>query len=110
MIAYCGLSCSDCPAYIATQKDDDDERRKVAEMWSKEFNHDFNLEDINCDGCLDGERVFHYCTICEIRKCAREKSIVNCAHCNEYVCEKLEKFFEMAPEAKKELEGIRKEL
>ena len=35
IIAYCGLICSECPAYIATQKDSDEERKKVAEKWSK---------------------------------------------------------------------------
>ena len=29
IIAYCGLNCSDCPAYIATQKDDIEELKKV---------------------------------------------------------------------------------
>ncbi|KUK85723.1 MAG: Uncharacterized protein XE03_1923 [candidate division TA06 bacterium 34_109] len=28
MIAFCGLICTECPAFIATQKNDDIERKK----------------------------------------------------------------------------------
>ena len=110
MIAFCGLVCSDCPAFIATKKDDDEERSKVAEMWSK---HDATLkpEDINCDGCLaDSEMVFKFCNVCEVRKCGKEKGVVNCAYCDDYACDKLTKIFKMAPEAKTNLDEIRKNL
>ncbi|MGB9718029.1 MAG: DUF3795 domain-containing protein [Thermoproteota archaeon] len=40
LIAYCGLICSECPAFIATQRDDDAERKRVAEL-SKEFGGSF---------------------------------------------------------------------
>jgi len=35
MIAFCGLTCTECPAFIATRKDDDGERKKVAEFFAK---------------------------------------------------------------------------
>jgi len=38
-----------------------------------------------------------------------EEGLENCAACSEYTCEKLEKFFEHAPEAKEGLEKIRNE-
>ncbi|MCK4571680.1 DUF3795 domain-containing protein, partial [candidate division WOR-3 bacterium] len=44
MIAYCGIICTECPAFLATQKDDDEERKKVAEMWSTD-EHNIKLED-----------------------------------------------------------------
>ena len=111
MIAFCGINCTKCPALLATQKDDDIERRRVAEMWSKEFNADIKPEDINCDGCLsESERIFNYCKVCEVRKCAQERSVENCAHCDDYACEKLNKIFGMAPDARPTLEEIRKNL
>jgi len=112
MVAYCGIVCSECPALLATQEDDDAKRRKVAEAWSKQFNVDIKPEQVNCDGCpSEGKRVFFYCNICEIRKCGQEKRIENCAYCDEYACEKLTKFFTtMVPEAKTTLEEIRKSL
>jgi hypothetical protein len=111
MIAFCGLTCTDCPAFIATGKDDDLERKKVAELWSKEFNCKIKPEDINCDGCLvESDRVFNYCKVCEIRKCGQEKEVKNCAYCVDYACEKLIKFFDMAPDVKTALVEIRKNL
>jgi len=111
MIAFCGLTCSECPAYIATQREDDDERRKVAEMWSKEFKVELKPEDINCDGCIsNSERLFGHTKVCEIRRCGLDKKIKNCAYCDEYACEKLTDFFKVAPEAKNNLDEVRKSL
>ena len=111
MIAFCGLTCTECPAFIATQKDDDKERKKVAKVWSKEFNSDIKPEDVNCDGCLEESgRLFNYCKVCEIRKCGQKKEVKNCAYCDDYACEKLTKFFDIAPDAKTALTEIRKNL
>jgi hypothetical protein len=111
MVAYCGLTCTDCPAFIATHKDDDDERKKVAEEWSKDYNATLKPEDINCDGCVtDSENLFSHTKVCEIRKCGKDKKVENCAHCDEYACDRLTEFFKMAPEAKTNLEEIRKNL
>jgi hypothetical protein len=108
MIAYCGIICTECPAFLATQKDDPVERAKVAEMWSQQFNAELKPEDINCDGCLlDSPRLISHCHVCEIRKCGREKQVVNCAHCDDYGCEKLTAFLDMVPRAKGTLEEIR---
>ncbi|TKJ47939.1 hypothetical protein CEE34_01120 [Candidatus Aerophobetes bacterium Ae_b3a] len=109
MIAFCGIVCTECEAFLATQKDDDNERRKVAELWCKEFKAEIKPEDINCDGCLsENGRLFDHCKVCEIRQCAQEKDIKNCAYCDDYACEKLNKFFDEASEAKITLEEIRK--
>jgi hypothetical protein len=110
-IAYCGLICTDCPAYIATQNDDDDIRKTTAEDWTKRYNHQFKIEDINCDGCIAGtDRVIGQCLVCIVRKCGQEKGVTNCAYCEEYVCDELAKYFEMAPVMKANLEEIRKGL
>jgi hypothetical protein len=109
MIAYCGISCSDCPTFIATQKNDDKMREETAKKWSEMFHADIKPDDINCDGCpTDSKKLFNYCGMCEIRKCAREKSVKNCAYCADYPCEKLAAFLKDAPEAKAALDEIRK--
>ena len=109
--SYCGIICAKCDAFIATHKNDGELRKKTAEMWSKEYHSDIKPEDINCNGCLsDGKAVFNYCNICEIRKCASAKNVANCAHCSEYACEKLSKFFGMAKDAKTVLDEIHKTL
>ena len=111
MVAFCGIVCTECPAFVATQNDDDVGRKKVAEAWSKQFNMPMKPEDVNCDGCVSGsKRLVNYCHICEIRKCGQAKLVVNCAHCDDYACEKLTKFFATAPQTKATLEEIKKSL
>lgn len=76
MIAFCGLNCHECGAFLATKENDDKKRAKVAQEWSKLFKIEIKPEDINCDGCLsDGGRLFNYCKVCEIRKCGKEKGV-----------------------------------
>lgn len=111
LISFCGLICSDCGAFIATQNDDNEKRKKVAEEWSREYHVEFKPEAINCDGCTsESPRIFNYCHVSEIRACGREKKVKNCAYCLDYPCEKLNKFFEMAPAARANLEEIKKSL
>ena len=110
-IGFCGIVCSNCPAFIATKKDDDREREKVAKQWAEEYKHEFKVQDINCDGCRIKEgRHIEYCDVCEIRSCAMEKKVENCAYCEKYICEKLNNFFDIAPHVKEALEEIRKTL
>jgi len=108
MVAYCGLVCTDCEAFMVTQKNDTAKRKELAEAWSKQFGHEIKAEEINCDGCLslDGRHI-SYCNVCDVRKCGMEKDVENCAYCIDYKCEKLEKFHEQAPKAKGNLEEIR---
>ncbi|MCW4020509.1 MAG: DUF3795 domain-containing protein [Candidatus Bathyarchaeota archaeon] len=94
MLGYCGESCSDCPIFIATQKNDDKLRRRVAELLTKQYGEEYRQEDINCDGCLTkGSRVFSPCKKCEIRKCGEEKKAKDCTYCEGYPCEKLSEWF-----------------
>lgn len=111
LIAFCGIACHECGAFLATQTDDNAKRKEVAELWSKQFNSEIKPEDINCKGCTSEEDVrFSYCRVCEIRKCAEEKKVVNCAHCESYPCDKLSEFLKMVPEAKQKLDEIRSKL
>jgi hypothetical protein len=106
------LICTDCPAYLATQADDDDARERVAAQWREE--HDaphITAASINCDGCLGQEgRKFSHCFECEYRACATSRNVINCAHCADYACEKLERFFGFVPAARAVLDGIRSAL
>ena len=110
IIAYCGLDCSKCSAFIATQKSDIEEKKKIAERWTKDLHVDFEPEDITCDGCKS-ERISGWCSkICKVRPCAENRKVETCAHCDDYACEKLKKFISTEPEATKKLEEIRKTL
>jgi hypothetical protein len=108
IVSICGLPCSECGAYLATINNDDEKRREVAELWSKQYGAEIKAEDINCESCLsDSENVFSHPKVCEIRKCGKERRVLNCAYCSEYACEQLQKFFEMVPDAKQRLDKIK---
>jgi hypothetical protein len=106
----CGIRCSDCDAYIATQNDDDELRKKLARESSERAGREISPEEINCDGCIHEGRHIGYCAECDIRICGMKKEVLNCAYCEDYACEMLSKFFDMVPEAKVNLENLRKNL
>jgi hypothetical protein len=111
MIAYCGLDCSACPAFKATQSGDMDELARVAEEWSEQFGRDIPAESILCDGCKqDTGRLTGYCSICQVRGCGREKDVITCAHCADYACSDLENHPGFLAEGKANLEKIRESL
>ena len=107
MIAFCGLNCYECGAFIAKQNNDDKKRAEVAREWSDLFKEEIKPEDINCDGCRsEGGEHFSYCNVCEIRKCGMEKEVVNCGYCIDYPCERLDFIFNAAPDTKRRLDDI----
>ena len=111
-VAVCGLLCDDCIAFIATQRNDDQLRAKVVEAWSTEQER-LELKDINCDGCLAQGRLYPFCSACEVRKCALENGVANCADCDLYPCAKLEELWESfrtvsGAEARANLDRMRK--
>ena len=84
MIAYCGLDCEACEAYIATKNDDDELRRKVAKLWSELNNVEITPEMINCEGCrVDGVKTVYCDSLCEIRQCAMKRKYETCGDCTE---------------------------
>jgi len=113
MIAYCGLVCHTCQILQVTREEDSEKKAQmiaeIVEQCKKHYGVEHKPEDITgCDGCLtENGRLFSGCKDCQIRKCAKAKGIESCAYCNEYPCEKLEKFFVTEPDAKRRLEQIR---
>jgi len=112
IVATCGLVCTDCEVYIATQANDHQALERMAERAREEFGvPDASAESAMCDGCLgEGGRKIGYCFECEIRACAVEHGVVNCAHCADYACGRLEGFLSQAPDARTVLEEIRQSL
>jgi hypothetical protein len=112
-IAFCGLDCAQCEAYLATQANDDMAKERIAAKWRVEYNSpNLPLSAVTCDGCtvLHG-RAGGYCGECPIRACAIEHKVANCAHCADYAtCQKLLGFLANVPVAKANLEDIRQTL
>jgi len=99
-VAYCGIVCNECPIFIVTVDDDNEKRKEMAQRWQKESGVKIRPEDINCDGCLsDTGIIIEYGVNCEIRKCGEEKQVRNCAYCENYICDKLYKFYKRAQKA-----------
>ncbi|MHB8084860.1 MAG: DUF3795 domain-containing protein [Dehalococcoidia bacterium] len=105
MLAYCGLQCFKCPAYLATQTDDNKLRADCAQLWSKWAKITIKPEQINCDGCKAGGRLFFFCNACAVKKCAIGKGLDTCALCSDYVCEKLQDLMKLDPNVRKAIEG-----
>lgn len=91
----CGLDCSSCAAFIATQNNDESLREKTAKEWTERYRKDgrnrppVKAENINCNGCLSDGPIYLYCRQCKIRQCGLEKNIKNCSECVDYRCDKL---------------------
>ena len=106
-IAYCGLDCEQCDAYIATLHDDQALREKTAKLWA-ELNHVPILpEHINCQGCrADGAKTVFCEQLCAVRRCARQRGADTCGDCPEMeTCPTVGAIFANAPQAKKNLIG-----
>ena len=84
LIAYCGLDCEKCEAYIATQNNDNALREKVARLWSEMNGVEITPEMINCDGCrVNGVKTPFCDKYCQIRQCALGKAFETCGNCSE---------------------------
>ena len=84
-------------------------REAIAELYTKEYGMSIMVEAISdCDGChSDNGRLFPGCRNCSIRTCAMEKSLENCAHCDNYACDSLMELFQHDAMAKEQLDKIR---
>ncbi|NHJ20940.1 MAG: DUF3795 domain-containing protein [Candidatus Lokiarchaeota archaeon] len=109
ILSYCGINCAECPAYLATQKNDAEEIKKVANEWSSDAMK-FAPEELYCDGCINDGKLVSWAPKCDIRICCREKGLENCAYCIDYFCDKLKNTFDKSPSAKENLEEIRQNL
>jgi hypothetical protein len=106
-VGACGIVCSNCPAFQATQENDDTKRAKVAEEWSLEP-YPIRPGDVNCDGCMiEGGRTMVFVADCIVRSCAAENGYETCAECADFGCEKLDMPWKMSPDARKVLEELR---
>ena len=104
-IAICGLDCERCEARLATVRNDDALRAKVARHWSELNAAEITPDMINCDGCrMDGAKTVFCDKLCPIRQCARGKGRETCGECGEWeTCEKLSVVIRNNPDARRNL-------
>lgn len=109
MIAYCGLDCEKCDAYLATIHDDQTLRKKTASLWAELNQAPILPEHIHCFGCRgDGIKTVFCDRICGIRRCALEKGIATCGVCpNLERCPTVGEILKKNPSALKNLKNGR---
>ena len=112
IIAFCGIDCAACQAYIGTQNDDEELLKKTAEEWST-ADELLTPEDVICYSCTQTEkRLFVWSVHCKMKDCCREKDIPNCAYCDEYACDDLKKLWDVveSQSPRTTLDDVRREV
>ena len=90
-IACCGLDCESCEARLATVRNDEALRRRVAALWSELNGVAITPEMIHCVGCrIEGVKTPYCASLCPIHPCARSRGFETCGSCKEMdACQKL---------------------
>ena len=83
IIAACGYRCDLCPVFEKNIGNSD--KNKLSEGYLRYFDYKVSPEEIkSCGGCSkEGD------ANCPVEPCVIERDIENCAHCDEFPCEKL---------------------
>lgn len=106
MIAYCGLDCEKCDAYLATIHDDQALREKTAKLWAELNKAPILPAHINCEGCrVDGVKTVYCDNLCSIRQCALKRGVTACGDCSDLNdCQTISAFIANNPDAYKNLQ------
>jgi hypothetical protein len=98
MTAPCGLDCFNCHFYLARE---DQEAMNTVEKLSEE--HKIPVEVMLCNGCRphDGQiplqkHVFGKEHRCAAYECSKEKGVKFCSDCDEFPCDNLHPYADMA--------------
>ncbi len=86
ILTLCGFRCDLCQFYNKNIKNQE-HKEKVCNDFKRIFGYDIKPEDVECVGCRNEGK--HADDNCLVRSCALEKSVENCAHCPEFICDKL---------------------
>lgn len=107
-IAFCGLDCQGCPAFIAYKTGDQSLRERTSVEWSGIYSADIAPSDVNCTGCRSTGIQFSWCSSgCPIRKCAVERKVRSCGVCSDYPCGNLSFIVKNCPDARERLDAER---
>jgi hypothetical protein len=108
-VSPCGLICTECEAYKATQADDADAIAAVAAEWSQRYGIAFSPDDLWCNGCATANGRRARATYeCPIGPCARRRGLATCAECADYCCQNQARVHRLAPHAHDHRAAIRR--
>lgn len=88
--AVCGLLCNACGIYIATQENNTESLKRIAERLQ------IPVEQVRCNGCR-GDVLSVHCKTCYFRESAEKKRIEFCSECADYPCAQLKEFQSKLP-------------
>lgn len=111
-LAYCSWNCDQkkCQVVQAFLNDDLEAKEKIVQRWSKKYGREFTTEEVFCYGCKTEDKPASYILeACTVRKCARGRNVITCAHCDELPACNKELWIEW-PDLKKKVEELRSEL
>jgi hypothetical protein len=103
----CGLFCGECKIYTAYSTNNKAAQREIAKTTGKVKGRAISAEQVKCLGCK-GTMTSIWRTGCAIRACAEERGMEFCYQCRSYICDDLQKFYEIHPEARENLRTISK--
>jgi hypothetical protein len=95
IIARCGFKCNLCLIYRENLKKDENNRQKFRDALERIYGDKLTLEECYCDGCMtpDSENPVRINTDCTVRPCVIDRGLENCACCDLYPCEDIERKF-----------------
>ena len=105
LIGKCGYRCDLCPACLPNIKSDADKQR-MCDALAKYFGLEMSPEEFSgCGGCVKegGD------PNCGVRPCAIEKGVENCAHCEEFACDKITAGMSYVEQKVKDLSSVPEE-
>ncbi len=93
LTAPCGLDCFNCPMYAAQ------ENEKLRAMIAQRMG--IAPEEAQCSGCRaqKGMPAFqHWTEPCKVWRCIEPRGLHNCSECDEFPCDHLHPFADLAAE------------
>lgn len=111
LLAYCGVDCSKCDCFTATQKNDIPTLEIIAKHLGIKLNQKVLIDNILCDGCNANGRICFICgNDCKIRQCAQDNNHQTCATCKDFACDDLKNIFIKKPKAEKTLLALKNKI
>lgn len=90
IISCCGMRCDLCLAFQPNIEAHPENRKLISDGWHTYFGFRIPPEKIFCSGCFSGGSP----TIdseCPVHPCVSARGLHNCAECESYICDKLNK-------------------
>lgn len=84
---YCGIYCGACSIAISGNFGRTDRFAACLGHLPK--------EDLACSGCKS-DTVYAGCSVCSLRRCAREKAVPHCIDCKDYPCKMYKRWLSAA--------------